>query len=75
MSAELFLVFGGTGFLGPRFVAYLERAGHKYVLAKTRIQNKESVEKELDEVKPTHVINIGIAFVQRFFLEIIHLCF
>jgi len=58
-GSELFLVFGATGFLGPRFVALLEQSGRKYVLAKTRIQNKESVEKELDEVKPTHVVNIA----------------
>jgi dTDP-4-dehydrorhamnose reductase len=56
---EKFLVFGGTGFLGPRVVALLEQAGEDYVLTKNRLQNRESVEKELDEVKPTRVLNIA----------------
>jgi len=58
-SAEVFLVYGGTGFLGPRVIALLEKGGHRYVLGKARIQNREAVERELDEVKPTHVMNVA----------------
>mmetsp|Transcript_21199 Transcript_21199/g.32985 ORF Transcript_21199/g.32985 Transcript_21199/m.32985 type:complete len:301 (-) Transcript_21199:99-1001(-) len=56
---EKFLVYGGTGFLGPRVIALLEQGGEEYVLTKCRLQNRESIEKELDEVKPTKVLNIA----------------
>ena len=62
-GAEVFLVYGGTGFLGPRVIALLEKGGHRYVLGKARIQNREAVERELDEVKPTHVMNVGMFFL------------
>lgn len=58
-NKEKFLVFGGTGFLGPRIVKLLENAGEDFVLTKCRLQNRESIEKELDEVKPTKVLNIA----------------
>ena len=43
-------------------VALLEREGEEVVLTKARLQNRESMEKELDEVKPTRVLNIGYFF-------------
>jgi len=54
-----FLVFGGTGFLGSRVVDLLRLGGYDYVLTKTRLQSRETLEKELDEFKPTHVLNIS----------------
>ena len=65
-------MYGGTGFLGPRIVALLEKGGEEYVMTKCRLQNREAVEKELDEVKPTKVLNIGLCV---FFCFLFSFCF
>jgi len=53
------LVFGGkTGWIGGLMVDMLNKEeGIDVKAAESRIQNREAVAKELDEYKPTHVLN------------------
>jgi len=53
------LIFGGkTGWIGQMMAELVKKEeGMEVFIAETRIQNRESVAKELDEVKPTHVLN------------------
>jgi len=52
------LVFGGkTGWIGGLMVDMVGKEGIEVKAADSRLQNRESVAKELDEYKPTHVLN------------------
>jgi len=58
MKSTRVLVFGGrTGWLGGRLVTLLKGLGVDCVIAKSRMENRGDVSDELDEVKPTHVLN------------------
>lgn len=50
------LVFGGkTGWIGGKMAVLLKEKDVEVVLAESRIENRADVEKELDDVKPSHV--------------------
>lgn len=51
------LIFGKTGWLGGMLGGLCEEKGIEYSYATTRLENRESLAKELDTVKPTHVLN------------------
>ena len=52
------LVFGGiTGWIGKIMVDLCKEQGIEVMAAQTRLQNREAVAKELDEYKPSHVLN------------------
>jgi len=53
------LIFGGkTGWIGQMMGELVKKEeGIELFIADSRIQNRESVAKELDEIKPTHVLN------------------
>ena len=59
MSTEdKYLVWGGkTGWVGQKLLALLQSQGNTVVAASTRLENSQDVATELDEVKPTHVMN------------------
>jgi len=51
------LIFGGkTGWIGGKMNEYCKEQGIEVINAETRIQNREALAKELDEVKPSHVL-------------------
>jgi dTDP-4-dehydrorhamnose reductase len=53
-----FLVFGGAnGWSGQQVVKLLRDEGKDVHVAKSRLENRESVEREIDELKPKYVIN------------------
>ncbi len=56
MSAR-FLIFGGSGFVGRRLAAELERQKIPVQASRTDIRDAKKVQTELDSFKPTHVIN------------------
>lgn len=57
---ERVLVFGGrTGWIGALMVKLAEKDGAQVFAAESRMQNREAVEKELDTIKPTHVLMAG----------------
>ena len=52
-----FLIFGDRGWIGNMVCNYLQENGYKFVKASCRANDKESVEKELLDVRPTHVMS------------------
>lgn len=53
-----YLVYGGkTGWLGQKLVALLREEGIEVMAGNARIESREDVARELDEFKPTHVLN------------------
>jgi dTDP-4-dehydrorhamnose reductase len=53
----VWLVYGSTGWIGGQLVDMLKKAGENVQVGKVRLQNRESLEKEIDEIKPTYVLN------------------
>jgi dTDP-4-dehydrorhamnose reductase len=51
------LIFGKTGWIGGMLGELCEKQGIEYVYSNQRLENRESVAKELDEVKPWAVLN------------------
>ena len=49
------LVFGARGWIGGQFVGVLQSGNVAFVEASSRADDVEAVQKELDEVNPTHV--------------------
>lgn len=54
---EFYLIFGKGGWIGGKLVELLTAQGKQFAVAESRLENRESVAKELDELKPTHVLN------------------
>jgi len=58
MSAkDAFLVFGRTGWIGSQMIGLLQTAEKHVVVAQSRLEDRTAVAKELDLIKPTHVVN------------------
>lgn len=56
-TAEKYFVIGKNGWLGGMIIDLLKKDGKPFVLCNSRTQNRESIAAELDEHKPTHVLN------------------
>lgn len=56
-NTEKYLLFGKNGWIGGKLIEILAAEGKEVVLANSRTYNREAVAAELDEHKPTHVIN------------------
>ena len=53
-----FLVFGGkTGWIGQKLITILTERGVTCKAADARLENIQDVAAEIDEYKPTHVLN------------------
>lgn len=52
-----FLVFGKNGWIGGMLIEMLQASGKVVKGAESRLENRESVEQEIFEFKPTHVLN------------------
>jgi nucleoside-diphosphate-sugar epimerase len=53
-----FLVFGGEkGWIGQKIVAMLKEAGHEVHVAKSRLEDRNHIEQELDQIKPKYIMN------------------
>jgi dTDP-4-dehydrorhamnose reductase len=58
LDAKTFLVFGGkTGWIGQKVVALLEKDGHAVYAAQSRLEERQAVQREIDQLKPDCVIN------------------
>lgn len=53
------LIFGSTGFLGKRLVALCKLNQIEVYCAESRLENRHDIEKELNQVEPTHVFNVA----------------
>merc|ERR1719357_1817106 len=51
-----FLLIGARGWIGGMVKDMLRKAGEMVSCSKVRMQNREMLEKELDRVRPTHVL-------------------
>ena len=56
-TPEKWMLIGKNGWLGGMLIELLTKGGKDFVLANSRTQNRESIAAELDEHKPTHVLN------------------
>ncbi|CAN0129404.1 unnamed protein product [Ascophyllum nodosum] len=56
-AKQVYLLFGKTGWLGGKLTALLRKQGKEVHLADTRLENRESLIKEIETIKPTHVLN------------------
>ena len=54
--ADIYLVFGKNGWIGGKVIDLLRKQEKNVVLADSRMENRESVVKEIELYKPTHVI-------------------
>lgn len=58
LHSDTFLVFGGkTGWIGKQVATLLQDGGHTVYCATSRLENRESIEKEIQEIKPDFIIN------------------
>jgi 3,5-epimerase/4-reductase len=53
------LIYGHQGFIGKVFVDILKEKQEDFVLGQSRCDNKETLEKEIKEVKPDRVISLA----------------
>lgn len=51
-----YLVYGHRGYFGSHIVKHLQLKGKSFVTSDTRIENRESLNKDLDQYKPKWVI-------------------
>ena len=57
-QVHTFLVFGGkTGWIGQKIVALLVNDGYKVFSATSRLENRESILKEIGSIRPDCIIN------------------
>ncbi|OGB83701.1 hypothetical protein A3F66_05285 [candidate division TM6 bacterium RIFCSPHIGHO2_12_FULL_32_22] len=56
-SETKFLVFGGNGWIGSKICRILEEKNYNVYLAKSRLEDRESIAKEIKEICPNFVIN------------------
>eukprot|EP01097_Dermamoeba_algensis_P001011 TRINITY_DN137_c0_g1_i1.p1 TRINITY_DN137_c0_g1~~TRINITY_DN137_c0_g1_i1.p1 ORF type:complete len:292 (+),score=75.57 TRINITY_DN137_c0_g1_i1:51-926(+) len=56
-SKRVFLVFGPQGWIGEQIIQLLKAQGETVHASKNRLEDRNKIEQELDELKPTHVLN------------------
>lgn len=58
VGQETYLVFGGkTGWIGGQLVELIKKQGHRVYCAQSRLEDRQSIELEIDNIKPTLIIN------------------
>jgi len=57
MASRTWLVFGGNGWIGAQMIEALKSKGETVHASKHRLEDRNKIEQELDEIKPTHVLN------------------
>eukprot|EP00624_Nannochloropsis_granulata_P003399 evm.model.NODE_27191_length_32237_cov_31.285324.4 len=56
-AEQKYLIFGKNGWIGGKLIDMLKEQGKTVVLGQSRLENREALFAELDEVKPTHVLD------------------
>ena len=51
------LVYGTRGWIGGQFVDILKMRGIEYFSGKSRVDNDETLQNEIESIKPTHVVS------------------
>lgn len=57
MSGDRYLVFGRTGWIGGKLGDLLTEQGKTFKFAESRTYDRESLMREVEEYKPTHILN------------------
>jgi len=57
MESPRFLVFGKTGWIGGLLGKILTDRGYTWAYADSRLENRQDMCREIDEYKPTHILN------------------
>lgn len=52
-----FLIWGGEGWIAGQLKSLLEEKGRDVYTTTTRMEDRQAVQKELDRINPTHVLN------------------
>jgi dTDP-glucose 4,6-dehydratase len=52
------LVYGSKGWIGHQVISYLDTQNINYIQGKVRVDNIEELEKEINEVSPTHILSL-----------------
>ena len=60
------LVYGGKGWIGSQFITLLTKAKLTYHLGASRVDNIVSLQKEIKEIQPTHIVS----FIGRIYGQI-----
>ena len=53
----MFLLYGHKGWIGQQFCELLQSSGMPFARGRARADDKDAVERELEEVRPTHVFS------------------
>jgi len=56
-SNNVYLLFGKTGWIGGKLIELLKEQGKTFHLAESRTYDRESVLREIEQYKPTHILN------------------
>lgn len=51
------LIYGSRGWIGSQFVEIIKKSGIEYICGNSRVDNLDSLEKEIREINPTNVIS------------------
>ena len=54
----IFLVYGTKGWIGNKVFQYLKEQNHDVISGNVRVNDVKALEKEIQEVQPTHVISL-----------------
>ncbi|KAI1810233.1 NAD dependent epimerase/dehydratase [Poronia punctata] len=57
MSTNRFLIWGGRGWVAGHLERLLQQQGKEVYMTTVRMENREAALRELERVKPTHVLN------------------
>ena len=52
------LLYGGQGWIGKQFSEHLSKQNIEFILGKSRVDDLDAVSREIDGVKPTHVVSM-----------------
>lgn len=53
----LVLLYGSNGWIGGQFIDIMKQHNVNYVCGKSRVDNDETLESEIDKIQPTHVVS------------------
>jgi 3,5-epimerase/4-reductase len=51
------LVYGHKGWIGQQFIDLLKKKSDSYILGNSRVDDIKSLESEIDDIKPTHIVS------------------
>ena len=51
------LIYGGKGWIGQQFVTILKERNICYHISSLRVDNTKEISKEIDEIRPTHLVS------------------